>query len=55
MYCCFCFVVVVFLGGCIPKLWIEFELSFEEKKTCDIMTCGMNNLEIDCSLRSVQM
>ena len=33
----------------VPKLWIDFELSFEEKKrkTCGIMTGGMNDLEID--------
>ena len=33
-------------GFCVPKLLIESELSFEEKN-CGIVTCGMNNLEID--------
>ena len=49
------FVVVVLLWFgfwlCVPKLWIEFELwcegGEEKKKTCGIMICGMNNLEID--------
>ena len=50
----------MFFRFCVPKLWIEFELWFEKKKkkkkkqkkkrkkkTCGIMTCGTNNLEID--------
>ena len=32
-----------FYWFCVPKLWIEVELWFEEKKTGGIMTCGMND------------
>ena len=47
--------VIVFLF-CSPKSWIDVELWFEKKEeeeekkkntTCGIMTCEMNNLEID--------
>ena len=40
--------VIVFSGFAIPKLWIEAELWLEEKKkTCGIVTRGMNILELD--------
>ena len=49
--------VLLFFWVCAPKLWIEFELGFakKKKKTSGIMTCGMNNLEIDRSLFSALM
>ena len=35
---------------CVPKLWIESDLFFEKMKKkreiCDIVTCGIDNLEI---------
>ena len=44
--------MLVFFWLCVPKLWIEFELWFEKKekekkKSCGIMFCGINNVEID--------
>ena len=47
--------VLLFFWFCVPILWIEFEVWPDKKKkrkkirreTCGIMTCGMNNLEID--------
>ena len=44
---------LLFFWLCIPKLWTEFELWFEKKKEEEekedlcVMTCGMNNLEIN--------
>ena len=43
----FLFVCCCFVWFFVSKLWIEYELWFEEKKACGIMTCGMDNLEID--------
>ena len=45
--------VIVFLS-LRSELWIEFEL-WREKETCDVMTCGMNNLQSDWSLFSALM
>ena len=51
--------MLLFFLVCVSKLWIESELWFEKKKkkkrkekkkkkeTCDMMTSGMTNLEID--------
>ena len=47
--CCWFFVLFWF-WFCVPKLRIEFELSSGERRTRGIMTCGMNNLEIDLSM-----
>ena len=39
---CYCF-----FSFCVPKLWVEFEPCFEEKMTCGIITCEINNFEIE--------
>ena len=51
-YCLFCFYFFVLFFVLRSVIVDRISFVVREKETCGIMTCGMNNLEIDYSLFS---